>query len=134
MSYLIRLAQLAISGTLAGATRLRLQRCFTAATLCITLTVVLVLLERVLGLLGLLERVQERRALLAPAVICCLRPYLAVLCLGLAQRAARAARKQMLLIVRLICNFNNLENRLCYKSHFVKLAFVLCHYLRHSAT
>jgi uncharacterized membrane protein len=41
MSYPTLLAQLAISGTLAGATRLRLQRCFTVATLCITLTAVL---------------------------------------------------------------------------------------------
>jgi hypothetical protein len=66
MSYLIRLAQLAISGTLAGATRLRLQRCFTVATLCITLTAVLGLL--VLGVLLVLER-RARRGVPAPAVI-----------------------------------------------------------------
>jgi hypothetical protein len=74
------------------------------------------------------------RGRLGPAVICCLRPYLAVPCLGPVQRAARAARKQMLLIVRLICNFNNLENRLCYKSHSVKLACVRCPSLKRNAT
>jgi hypothetical protein len=100
------------------------------------------LLERVLGLerrvlervLERVQRVQERRVLLAPAVICCLRPYLAVPCLGPVQRAARAARKQTLQRGQQNCNFNSLENRLCYKSHFAKLACVRCPSLRHSAT
>jgi hypothetical protein len=53
MSYLIRLAQLGTFGTLAGVMRLRLRRCFTVATLCITLTAVQpVLLERALGQRG----------------------------------------------------------------------------------
>jgi hypothetical protein len=104
MSYPIRLAQLGTSGTPAGVMRQRLLRLRRLHTTAATICWAAVQAERVLELLvpGLalaLERQELARlgplVQRVPAVICCLRPYLAVLCLGLTLRNKGPIHKQM---------------------------------------